>query len=488
VLALAFSPSGRWLASAGKDATVCLWDLAALQGQRLHKAPLVLTAHTDHIYDLAWSAQGERLATASSDRTVGLWDTQALQHERATLIARLSGHEEPVQSVVFHPAGAMLVSGGRDQVLRQWRALDGESLGILARAKHKISALAFAPHGNLVLAGNYSPPRPDRLTLFAYPSGKVQQVFQGHQNLVIATAFHPSGQWVASGGGEQKEILLWNAHDGTVLSRLEGKGRTIYAVGFSRDGRYITWGHTSHYTSPNQQGPLEHRFDLAHLARLPGGVQETTVIRARERVGEVVLALASADASGHNYRLHVQHDGRRLGTMERSSVDGYRHSAYTLTPDGQHVLSGGLNGILKLYALDGTLRADLVGHTGEVKAVAISADGRWALSGANDQTLRLWSLAALPPSGSTEIDPSMTLFPSIDGEWVAWTPEGFFAASSHGGDLIGHSINQGLEKLPAYVSAEQLRERFYRPDFLQAKLQGDLPISLYNTARRDTGQ
>jgi WD40 repeat protein len=419
---------------------------------------------------------------------VGLWDTQQLTQGSVPLIARLQGHEDQVQTVAFNPDSSALVSGGKDQVIRQWRASDGESLGVLAQVKHKVSALAFSPDGRLLLAGNYSPPRPDRLTLFAYPSGKVQQVFTGHQNLVVATAFHPSGQWIASGGGEQKEILLWNANNGEIVARLEGKGRTIYAVGFSRDGHYLSWGHNSNSAAPNGQGPLEHHFDLSQLARLPGGLPDATVVRARERVGALSLALESGGPYGHTYRLHVQQDGRRLSTIERGQADGYRHSAYTFTPDGQGVLSGGLNGVLKLYALDGTLRADLVGHTGEIKAVAVSADGRWALSGANDQTLRLWSLAKLPPSGSIEIDPALTIFPAADGEWVAWTPEGFFAGSTHGAELIGYSINEDLEKLVTYVSAEQLRERFYRPETIQAQLQGDLSMPPYKTAQRDTGQ
>ena len=37
------------------------------------------------------------------------------------------------------------------------------------------------------------------------------------------TAFHPSGQWVATGGGEHKEILLWQVHTGQVLTRLAGR-------------------------------------------------------------------------------------------------------------------------------------------------------------------------------------------------------------------------------------------------------------------------
>ena len=279
ILALAFAPAGRWLASGGKDGTIRLWDLSALQGQTLTQAPLVLTGHTDHIYDLAWSATGERLASASYDRTVGLWNTAQLPQHRVTLVARLHGHDDQVQTVAFHPGGTVLVSGGKDQTVRHWQAHDGAALGVFARPQHKVSALAFAPDGTRLLVGNFSPPQPDRLTLLAYPSGKTERVFTSHQNVVVATAFHPSGQWVATGGGEHKEILLWQVHTGTVLARLEGTGRTIYAVGFSPDGRYLSWGHTAIYTSPNHQGPLEHRFDLTQLTRLPGGLSDASQCR-----------------------------------------------------------------------------------------------------------------------------------------------------------------------------------------------------------------
>jgi energy-coupling factor transporter ATP-binding protein EcfA2 len=222
---------------------------------------------------------------------------------------------------------------------------------------------------------------------------------------------------------------------------------------------------------------------LTHLTRLPGGFIAASPVQALERLGTLALVLEQGGPSQHSARLHVHDGARRLSTMTRDHTDGYRHSAYTLTPDGQRVLSGGLNGVLQLYTLDGTRRVDLVGHSGEIKAVAVSADGRWALSGSNDQTLCLWSLPPALPDGPTALRPTLTLFPAQDGEWVAWTPEGYFVASARGIHLIGASINQGLDKTAAYISGEQLRERFYRPELIQARLRVEPQTSPQNTVQ-----
>ena len=76
-----------------------------------------------------------------------------------------------------------------------------------------------------------------------------------------------------------------------MLARLEGTGRTIYAVGFSPDSRYLSWGHTAAYTSPNRQGPLEQRFDLTLLTHLPGGIADASPVQALERLGTLALVL-----------------------------------------------------------------------------------------------------------------------------------------------------------------------------------------------------
>jgi WD40 repeat protein len=68
VLAVAFSPDGKLLASGSHDETVGLWDLAT--GASLQ----TLKGHSERVNAVAFSPDGKLLASGSSDKTVRLWD------------------------------------------------------------------------------------------------------------------------------------------------------------------------------------------------------------------------------------------------------------------------------------------------------------------------------------------------------------------------------------------------------------------------------
>ena len=95
---------------------VRLWDAAT------RKETAVLKGHADEVLAVAFSPDGKTLATGSKDQTVKLWDV-ATGKETATL----RGHESTVAAVAFSPDGKTLATaGGHDKTVRLWDAAAGE--------------------------------------------------------------------------------------------------------------------------------------------------------------------------------------------------------------------------------------------------------------------------------------------------------------------------------------------------------------------------
>ena len=64
---VAFSPDGRWAASAAWDNSVRIWE------GRTGKFVATLRGHVGAVYRLAWSADGRMLISASKDSTLKVW-------------------------------------------------------------------------------------------------------------------------------------------------------------------------------------------------------------------------------------------------------------------------------------------------------------------------------------------------------------------------------------------------------------------------------
>src|SRR6266850_363254 len=79
-----FAPGNQWLASAGADQVIKIWDLPTGREMR------TLTGHTGWIKSLSTNNKGDLLASGSVDRSVKIWEV-----ESGRVVHTLKGHTKP---------------------------------------------------------------------------------------------------------------------------------------------------------------------------------------------------------------------------------------------------------------------------------------------------------------------------------------------------------------------------------------------------------
>ncbi len=437
---LAFSPgAGEHLASSSNDGLGAVFEVST------GKAVCVLKGHADRVRRIAWHPDGRRLATSSEDGTARIWEFPT-----GRPLATLKIPGAPPLGLAWAPDGKTLATGNQKRTVHLW-APDGTLLRAhpLPGPLGHVNSLAFTPTGRELL---YTATGPKDVTgLLDAATGQVRVTFRGFDNSAAHGVLSADGKLAVTAGGNNDEIYVWKTEDGSVVQKFEGQGRSVWRVGWSRDGRTLAWGNTNRpsRTNPDTElGPLESTFRLDRLEF--GGAPPADCTGAATAANGYSLERADA------FRVAIKRQGQPLHVY-RSALASDRVYSYTVV-SGDRALVGGLNSLALIDLKTGTLIRRLMGHSGAVTALAPSPDGRYCLSGGDDQLLCLWDLQGK--------EPLLSLF--VAGrDWIAWTPHGYYACSPRGERLMGWQVNNGPEKLATYYPAVQFRPSLYRPDAIR---------------------
>jgi WD40 repeat protein/serine/threonine protein kinase len=253
-------------------------------------------------------------------------------------------------------------------------------------------------------------------------NGKLVQTFRGHTGPVNSVYLSSDGAWALSGSGD-KTLRLWEVSTGRCMRTLKGHTDPITSVFLGpgghwalsastgrslrlwnleligdEDRRFVTPFALCHVTSSEEAGRAQAEFaDLcaeAHEAVGRGDCGEALkLVRAARGLPGYEVARVSLDLWARVGRHCVRRQARDAWCVQVfEGHEGDVRSVFA-SPDGRLALSGSGDRTLRLWDLEaGRCLKTLSGHTDWVRSVCFAPDGRRALSGSWDGTLRLWNV------------------------------------------------------------------------------------------------
>ena len=253
VLSLDASPCGRYLATAGKDKTMRIWNVptrtcVALATGHTEAVGSVALSNKIGCYDVggksAENGAGAFAVTASKDRTLKMWPLPGSavlnsSEEEITLEARLSirAHEKDINIVSVAPNDSLIATGSQDKTVKLWRSSDLALHGTLKGHKRGVWDCQFSQHDRVLATGSG-----DRtVKLWSIADCSCVRTFQGHMSSVLRVRFLGTGLQLLSSGSDGL-IKLWTIRTNECESTIDAHDDKIWALDLSQAGTLFSGG------------------------------------------------------------------------------------------------------------------------------------------------------------------------------------------------------------------------------------------------------
>lgn len=210
VLALAFSPDGKLLATGGgepsRSGELLLWDVAKREFVRE-----ITDAHSDTVFGIEFSHDGTQIVSGAADKFVKVHNVADGSHVRS-----FEGHTHHVMDVSWKADGSRIVSAGADNAIKVWNVETGEQVRTIANYAKQVTSIAFVGvSGNTISSGGDQTVR-----YHTAENGSNFRNFGGGTDFMYA-ADASRDQSVVAAAGEDGVIRIWNGTNGQTIRNFE---------------------------------------------------------------------------------------------------------------------------------------------------------------------------------------------------------------------------------------------------------------------------
>lgn len=365
IVAVTFSPDGKWIVSASEDGTVKIW---IRQGGKLIK-----TIITDHfqVYSLALSPDGKSFATGGFDAKVRIWSFGS-----GRLLQTIHENTFKILSLGFNHDGSRIVSGGANKSPKIWDVESGALLKSFESENNFAYVARFSPDGKMMAAGGDKEiivwDAETYKIIFKIPASSIGLQSEG-------IAFSTDSKFIAE-ASDYNVIKIWNIRDRRIEKMLSGHRDNVNSIAFSPDGKLIASG-------SRDKTIRIWNFDKGSIHRtLEGHNQSITSVAFSPDMKHI--ASVGADKTIRLWDLRDSHLTNKL--------DIYRENIFSFSVSRDNLLAIGTGdrNIIFWDTRSGELIRKYEAHGNAVGSVFFSADGEKLVSGSRDKTIKIWGVPA----------------------------------------------------------------------------------------------